>query len=337
LASRVRIAIECMGGDFGLSSTLPAAVNAVKIFPDIELVLVGDQQDIASFIHRNSCESPRLSIVHADEIVQMSDKPSFALRKKVRSSMRVAIDLLASREVDAVVSAGNTGALMAMGCYVLKTMPGIDRPAICSSLPGLRGRCHLLDLGANVDTCAEHLHQFAIMGSALSSTVDGLAHPRVAVLNIGEEDIKGNEQVKLAIKLIEADKQLNFLGSIEGDRIFSGEADVIVCDGFVGNIALKVCEGTAAYVNQVVRQQFTKDLMSKLAGWIAGPVLKRVSAQLDPQQYNGASFLGLQGVVIKSHGNSSIKSFQLAIAQARSEVESGMLEVIDQRMAALAV
>lgn len=325
-----------MGGDFGLRSSLPAATNILSISPNLELILVGDQKKISSGLDKSGCRSKRLSIVHSDDIVLMSDKPSFALRNKPRSSMKIAVDLLGDKNVDAVVSAGNTGALMAIGCYVLKTLPGIDRPAICSSLPTVEGCCYFLDLGANVDSCAEHLHQFAIMGAALARAMDGKKDPRIAVLNIGEEDIKGNEQVKLAVKLIEANKQLNFVGSIEGDRLFSAEADVIVCDGFVGNVALKVCEGTASYINNILNQQFAQNTFTRLAGWIAAPVLNRVTQQLDPQQYNGASFLGLQGVVVKSHGNSSVKSFQLAIAQAKLEVESGMIEAIDRGLTSLA-
>ncbi len=333
MASRTRIAIDCMSGDLGLRVTLPAAVKALSRFSDLDLTLVGDKSSIESRL--NKTDRSRFTIVHAPDVVSMSDKPSFALRNKKQSSMRVAIDLLQQEKTDAVVSAGNTGALMAIGCYVLKTLPGIDRPAICSVLPSADGHCHLLDLGANVDSCAGHLHQFAVMGTALSSAVDGIQSPRVAVLNIGEEEIKGNEQVKLAAKLIEADAQLNYVGSIEGDGIFNGRADVIVCDGFVGNVALKVCEGTAAHISTVVQRHFQQTALTRLAAMLVMPILKRIYKTLDPQQYNGASFLGLQGIIVKSHGHSTVESFTLAIAQARSEVQSTMISLIDRRLAEL--
>ena len=333
MASRIRIAIDCMGGDLGASSAVPAAVSAVSQFSDIELVLIGRKNDVSSHLGDHSA---CLSIVHSDETVLMSDKPSVALRKKISSSMRIAIDLLAQKQVDAVVSAGNTGALMAMGCSVLKTLPGIDRPAICAPIPSSEGRCYLLDLGANVDSSAEQLHQFAIMGAALCNTVDGIAKPRVAVLNIGEEEGKGNEQVKLARQLIAADAKIHYIGSIEGDRLFGGEADVVVCDGFVGNVALKTSEGTASYINRMLKQQFNSGPLSTLLGWVATPVLNRLEQQLNPEQYNGASFLGLQGIVVKSHGNSSAAGFQMAIARARQEVKSGLLEAISARLLSLA-
>lgn len=335
MASRIRIAIDCMGGDQGLGVALPAALKALTEFSDVDLVLVGDKARIDSQFEPLGALASRVSILHAPDVVSMSDKPSFALRRKPQSSMRLAVDLLQSGEVDAVVSAGNTGALMAMGCYVLKTLPGIDRPAICSALPSALGRSYLLDLGANIECSADNLHQFAIMGAALSASVDAVESPRVALLNIGEEDIKGNEQVQLAAKLLEADAQLNYIGFIEGDDLFKDVAEVIVCDGFVGNVALKVCEGTADYIADIVQQQFRENILTRLVAKLALPILKRIYQKLDPQQYNGASFLGLQGVVVKSHGNSSADSFLAAIAQARKEVSSNMLATIDQRLADL--
>ena len=225
MASRIRIAIDCMGGDFGLRVSIPAAVISLSQFSDIDLTLVGDQSAIESALP--NAERSRLTIVHAPDVVEMSDKPSHALRKKSQSSMRLAIDLLQQKQVDAVVSAGNTGALMAMGCYVLKTLPGIDRPAICSAVPSTTGHSYLLDLGANVDSSAQHLHQFAVMGSALACAVDGIERPRVALLNIGEEAIKGNEQVKLADTLIQANQQLNYIGFIEGDGLFAANIKLL--------------------------------------------------------------------------------------------------------------
>ena len=288
-----------MGGDFGLRVSLPAAVKARSLFPDVDLTLVGDQAAIEPLL--DGSERSQFTIIHAPQVVSMADKPSSVLRHKKQSSMRIAIDLLQQNKIDAVVSAGNTGALMAIGCYVLKTLPGIERPAICSAMPTARGHCHVLDLGANVDSSARHLHQFAVMGAALSAALDGIERPRIALLNIGAEDIKGNEQVKLAGKLIDADKQLNYVGPVEGDGIFSGSADVVVCDGFVGNVALKVCEGTAAHILAMIKAYSRKNILGFLSVLLATPLLKRMYKKLEPQQYNGASFLGLQGIIVKSH------------------------------------
>jgi len=329
----MRIAIDCMGGDFGLRVSIPAAVTSLGQFSDIDLTLVGDRSAIESALAPAMRE--RFTIVDAPDVVSMSDKPSHALRHKTQSSMRVAIDLLHAKQVDALVSAGNTGALMAMGCYVLKTLPGISRPAICSAVPTATGYSYLLDLGANVDSSAEHLHQFALMGSALATALDGIENPRVALLNIGEEAIKGNEQVKLADTLLQANQQLNYIGFIEADQLFAASADVIVADGFVGNVALKACEGTANYISSIVDGSFRASWLSRIAGFFALPILTSIYQKLDPQQYNGASFLGLQGVVVKSHGSSNVKGFVHAIGQARMEVNSNILDIIEQRLAAL--
>lgn len=330
MASRIRIAIDCMGGDLGLRVSLPAVTQSLKLFPDIDFVLVGDGDAIRAALPR--VNSDRIDISHAPDVVAMSEKPSVALRRKRQSSMWVAIDLLHQAKVDAVVSAGNTGALMAIGCFLLGTMTGIARPAICSALPTVGGHCHLLDLGANVDSSAQQLYQFAIMAAALAAAIDSNPLPKIALLNIGEEAMKGNEQVKQAAKLIEADVDLNFIGFIEGDGLFSGDADIVVCDGFVGNVALKVCEGTAAHIRGVVKTQFGKNSLSRLAGAAAMPVLRRIYRILDPQQYNGASFLGLQGIVVKSHGNSSVESYIQAIAKARREVKFGIIEKIEKQL-----
>lgn len=332
MATQVRIAIDLMGGDYGLRFSLPAALNSLSRFPDLEVSLIGDQPTIQHELRHQAFPADRLKIVHAPDVVLMSDKPSVALRRKPQSSMRVAIDLLNDRQVDAVVSSGNTGALMAMGCYVLNTLPGIDRPAICSALPTLNGRCHLLDLGANVDCDAENLHQFALMGSALCSALDGIDRPRVALLNIGQEDIKGNEQVRLAAKLIENNSRLNYVGFIEGSELFNGDVNVVVCDGFVGNVALKVCEGTANHINNILRNEFSTGLINRICGILAFPVLKRISQKLNPELYNGASFLGLQGVVVKSHGHSKEDGFQCAIAQAYTEVRMHMLASLNKHL-----
>lgn len=324
-----------MGGDHGLRFSLPAALKSLSLFPDLEITLVGDCSTIESELRQHAAPSDRLQIVHAPDIVEMSDKPSVALRRKPQSSMRVAIDLLQQRQVDAVVSSGNTGALMAMGCYVLKTLPGIDRPAICSALPTPYGACHLLDLGANVDSSAENLHQFAIMGAAMCSALDGIERPRVALLNIGQEAGKGNEQVKLASKIIEENPQLNYVGFIEGSDLFSARADVVVCDGFAGNVALKACEGTASHIAGVVDAEFSSGFVNRIRAWLVLPILKRIFQKLNPEQYNGASFLGLQGVVVKCHGHSTEEGFQYAIRQAYNEVKGGMLSSLDQQLSLL--
>lgn len=326
-----RIAIDCMGGDHGLRVSLPAVKLALQQFPDLKFVLFGDESQISAQL--GACPADRIEIVATSQVVLMSDRPSVAIRRKSDSSMRVAINYLQEGRVDAVVSAGNTGALMAMGCLVLDTLEGIERPAICTPLPTERGHCYLLDLGANVDSSAAQLHQFAMMASALSRVVDGNSSPRVALLNIGDEDIKGNEQVQLAAERLQADDSLNFVGFIEGDAIFSGDADVVVCDGFVGNVALKVCEGTAARIADIVLDQFTRSLFSRLVALLARPVLKRIYRILDPQQYNGASLLGLRGVVVKSHGDSTPEGFARAIGRARSEVRGDVLTLIAGNLA----
>lgn len=313
-----------MGGDHGLRSSLPAAVNSLKHFSHLHIVLVGDADRIRA-------ELPllpnRLSIVDAKQIVEMNDRPATAMRQKHQSSMRIAIDLLAGQQVDAVVSAGNTGALMAMGLLVLKTLPGIDRPAIAASVPTRNGQCLLLDLGANVDCDADQLQQFARMGSALVA-VEGVSKPRVALLNIGVESTKGNDLVKAAAELLSRDTHINYCGFVEGDTLFRGTADVVVCDGFAGNIALKVCEGAASLIAKKLKQHFGRNIFTRIAAIFALPVLRALYRELDPQQYNGACLLGLRGVVVKSHGNSSITGFESAITRAVNAVENNLLDVI---------
>lgn len=331
MASRIRIAIDCMSGDHGPRSCVPAALKLLNTYTDTDIVLVGKAEEINQFLY--SRDYPNLRIENAPDIVAMDEKPVSALRNKPQSSMRIAIDLLKHQKVDAVVSAGNTGALMTMGCAVLRTIPGIERPAICSAIPSGDTYCHLLDLGANVENSAEHLYQFAIMGAALSTAVDDIHNPRVALMNIGAENFKGNEQVQLAAKLIDADRHLNYVGFLEGNDLFSGRADVVVCDGFVGNVALKVCEGTATHIVDVIREKFSGGLFAKCIALFAKPVLKAIYRELNPARYNGASFLGLQGVLVKSHGDSTETSFYRAIVHARSEVENNMLAGIRELIA----
>lgn len=331
MATCVRIAVDSMGGDFGLRTSLPAVIHCLNLHSFLEIVLVGDRPAITQALSKLDFP-PRLTIRHASQVVAMDEKPSVALRKKMDSSMRVALDMLACHDVDAVVSAGNTGALMAMGRLLLKTLPGIERPAICTSMPALNGCAYLLDLGANVDTTAAQLHQFALMGAAMCKAVDGVASPRIALLNIGTEANKGNEQVKLAAQLLAADSQLNYQGFIEANSLLSGDYDVLVCDGFVGNVALKSCEGTAQYIAGQLKEVFSQGWYAKACALLMAPLLSRLSKKLNIQQYNGASFLGLKGVVVKSHGNSSVESFVSAIEQALFEVENNMITMIESQL-----
>lgn len=320
-----------MSGDHGLRVSLPAAIAALETYPDLHLVLVGDAALIAAAISAPpnatlaAGNRSRITTIVATQVVAMDDKPSHAIRHKTDSSMRIALNALARGEVDAVVSAGNTGALMAMSVVVVDTIEGIDRPAFCAPVPTQNGHCFLLDLGANVDCSAAQLQQFAWMGAALSTVLDEVARPRVALLNIGAEAIKGNEQVKSAATLLTADSQINYVGYVEGDGIFAGAADVVVCDGFVGNVALKVCEGTARLVGDKIRLVFSRGVLSRLLGVIAQPVLNELRDELDPQRYNGAALLGLNGVVVKSHGNSTVLSFEQAIGVAVRAVQNDLV------------
>lgn len=321
-----------MGGDHGLRSSLPAAINCLERFPQLHVTLVGNAAQISSAL---PVRHTRASVVDAAQTVEMGDRPVQALRYKTDSSMRIAIDLLAQGEVDAVVSAGNTGALMAMGLLVLKTLPGIDRPAICTSVPTQNGHCLLLDLGANTDCTPAQLQQFALLGSALAQS-EVSENPRVKLLNIGAENGKGNEQVKQAAALLLSDPRLNYCGFIEGDTLFDGGADVVVCDGFAGNIALKVSEGTANLIAAKMRRQFLKSHWAKLTGWMARPVLNALYRELDPQQYNGACLLGLRGIVFKCHGNSTAAGFENAIARAVNAVEKNLTDLISKQLACAA-
>ncbi len=320
MSGQYRIALDAMGGDHGLSVVIPAALEALKQHPDITLILVGDETQIASALatHKTSVND-RLTIHHASQVVQMDEAPATALKNKKDSSMRVAINLVKAKEADAAVSAGNTGALMATARFVLKTLPGIDRPAICTILPATKGHTHMLDLGANVDSEAEHLYQFALMGSELVKAIDDIPSPRVGLLNIGQEAIKGNEQVKAANYLLQG-SPLNYIGYVEGDDIYHGDVDVIVCDGFVGNVALKTSEGLAKMVSAQLKKEYTANLFTRLAALISLPVLKSFRHKFDPRRYNGASLLGLQGIVVKSHGGADSVAYANAIAMARTEI-----------------
>ena len=329
------IALDAMGGDFGPSVVVPAAYRALSDDPRLRLILVGDQDAIAAELEQQQlADDERITIHHASQKVEMDDLPSQALRNKKDSSMRVAVDLVKNGTADACVSAGNTGALMATARFVLKTLPGIDRPAICSALPAKNGPTHLLDLGANVDVTAEQLFQFAVMGSVLVSAVNELPRPRVGLLNIGEEEIKGNDRVKEAARLL-ASSDIHYVGFVEGDDIYKGGTDVVVCDGFVGNVALKTSEGLAEMIGFFVKDAFSRNLFTRLAGLVAMPVLKTFREHIDPRRHNGASLLGLRGIVIKSHGGADVVAFYFAICEALAEVKKNVPERISEHLESL--
>lgn len=332
--SLVRIAVDCMGGDHGPSVTLPACRTFLDRHPTAELVLVGTAEALAP-----ARGWPRCSLVVATEVVTMDDPVEVALRKKRDSSMRVAITQLKgdAPAAHACVSAGNTGALMAVARYVLKTFDGIDRPAIAALLPNAKGgMTKVLDLGANVDCTAEHLLQFAVMGSALVSALDGIDEPSVGLLNIGEEVIKGSETIKRAGELLRAAAaggHLNFHGNVEGNDIFKGTTDLVVCDGFVGNVALKTSEGLAGMLTQMIKEEFTRTPFSKLAALVAMPVLQRFKARVDHRRYSGGALLGLRGLVFKAHGSSDAVGFETALSRAYDAARNRLLDRVRDRIA----
>jgi len=328
----ITIAIDAMGGDHGPHVTVPAALKALEADDQLNIVLVGLQDAIEAELKiRKATTSPRLRIHHASEVVTMDESPQSALKNKKDSSMRVAINLVKSGEANACVSAGNTGALMATARFVLKTLPGIDRPAIASVLPSEKGNTYMMDLGANADCTPEHLYQFAIMGAMLVSCVEHKERPSVGLLNIGSEDIKGNEVVKQAGELLKT-SHLNFYGNVEGDDIFKGTTDLVVCDGFVGNVSLKTTEGLAHMMGKFLTQEFKRNWLTKMMALCAMPVLKSFKNRLDPRRYNGASFLGLRGIVVKSHGGADQLAYISAIHVAIEEARSGVLRRISEQL-----
>jgi len=326
------IAIDAMGGDVGPNVTIPASLEALKRHPTLSIILVGNEKLILKCLEKyKGGGHPRIKVHHASEEVLMHESPQNALKNKKDSSMRVAINLIKSGEVFACVSAGNTGALMATARFVLKTLPGIDRPAIASQLPNQKGSTCMLDLGANVDSSAEQLLQFAIMGAMLTSALKKKKKPTIGLLNVGSEDIKGGETVKEAYQLLK-NSHLNFYGNVEGNDIFKGTTDVVVCDGFVGNISLKTTEGLAQMMGKFLTEEFKRNFITKMMAILAIPVLKAFKKRLDPRRYNGASFLGLNGIVIKSHGGTDAYGFRFAIETALEEIESGVLAKIRKQL-----
>ena len=331
----ITVAVDAMGGDHGPAVTLPAAVAFLEETPDAQVIAVGLEGPLRSALAKlKRPATARLAVEPASEVVAMDESPALALRTKRDSSMRIAINLVQRGKAQACVSAGNTGALMAISRFVLKTLPGVDRPAIASQLPSMRGSTTALDLGANVNCTPEQLVQFAAMGTALVAAVEGIERPTVGLLNIGEEEIKGNDVVKEAAERLKA-SGLNFHGNVEGNDIFKGTVDVVVCDGFVGNVALKTAEGLAQMLYQFLRAEFTRNALTRLSAGFAYPALRAFKRRVDPRRYNGATLIGLRGVVVKSHGSADELAFRYALRKAYTEAREGVLDKIAQRMAAM--
>ena len=307
-----------MSGDLGPRVAISAAQKFTAKFPDVEIVLFGNERQLITYSSLKKLSRQRISISNATDVVAMDEDPLHALRHKKNSSMWLAIDSLNKDLADACVSAGNTGALLAMGKYLLKTFPSVERPAICKAMPVEQGQTYLLDLGANTNCAPEHLHQFSLMGKILAASVS--AEPRVGLLNIGTEATKGTDVIKSTQDLLQQDSRINYVGYVEANKIFTGEVDVIVCDGFHGNIALKTCEGTARFIAKKIQAAFKRNWFTRIGGAIVWPLLKQLRSELDPSMYNGASFLGLQKVLVKSHGNANKKAFMQALIVAREQV-----------------
>ncbi|MFI4962993.1 MAG: phosphate acyltransferase PlsX [Legionellales bacterium] len=325
----ITIAVDAMGGDHGLSVVIPACIRAAKKNPHLKLILVGVRDSVTASLKKNGIiNSKQFSIVHASEVVAMDELPSHALRNKKDSSMRVAINLVKEGKAQACVSAGNTGALMATARFVLKTLPGIDRPAIVSEVPTIKGKTWVIDLGANVDSCAEHLFQFAVMGSALIQAIENKPEPKIGLLNIGVEEIKGNDQVKRTAHMLAECPMMNYVGYVEGNHFYTGDVDLVVCDGFVGNVALKASEGLAKLFLTVLKESFKRNWLTKIIGFIAIPALRHLKDRFDPARYNGASLLGLNGIVVKSHGGANEEAFQNAIEEAMLEVRKNVVDLV---------
>jgi len=330
----IKIAVDAMGGDNGPVPIIKACAQMLTEDPDLAITLVGDQDTIHTLMkadRRARTSTERLCVQHCTDFIRMNDPPMRAMRKK-NSSMRVALNMVKAGKAQACVSAGNSGALMALSRYVSGTWEGVDRPALLTSMPTHGGSCYMLDLGANVECEAHHLYQFAIMGSALCTAVKHIKHPRIGLLNVGSEEMKGLPSIRGAAQLIQSSQQLNYIGFIEGHDVHHDRADVIVCDGFAGNIALKTSEGLAKLINEFLREEFSRNIYSRLAALIAWPVLRAMRRRVDPRRYNGATLLGLNHIVVKSHGHSDAIAFmsalQLAIAEARANIPQRIGDLI---------
>lgn len=333
MSARLTLSLDVMGGDHGPAVIVPAALSFLAQREDIDLILVGDQETLERHLEgTDETLRRRIRVHHASQVVDMDELPSQALRGKKDSSMRLAINLVKQGEAQACVSAGNTGALMATSRFVLKTLPGIDRPAIICPIPAMGGHTHMLDLGANADCTAEHLLQFAVMGSALAAAAHEIRQPRVGLLNIGEEEIKGTETVRDASSML-SESHLNYIGYVEGNDIFSGGVDVVVSEGFVGNVSLKTMEGVAKMIGTYIREEFNRNWFTRLLGLVALPVLRSLRRRTDPRRYNGASFVGLQGIVIKSHGGADQVAWENALRIAALEVEKDVPARISRLLA----
>jgi glycerol-3-phosphate acyltransferase PlsX len=322
-AGLLTVAVDAMSGDHGAEAAVPAALDVLAASPDLRLIIVGRGEVVRPLLGRMA-DSERCQFVEATEVVTMDERPQDALRRKKKSSMRVAINLVEQGDALACVSAGNTGALLATARFVLGMIPGIDRPAIVSAVPAVHGHTVMLDLGANPDCNEDNLVQFAVMGSVIAADLHGVANPRVGLLNVGEEDIKGTEEIKAAHKRLQTSHVLNYCGFVEGDDIFSGDVDVVVTDGFSGNVSLKTMEGVARFIGGVMKEEFTRDPLRKLGALAAKPALNALKGRLDPRVYNGASMVGLNGVVIKSHGGADRLSFANAVRVAVTEARNGV-------------
>jgi glycerol-3-phosphate acyltransferase PlsX len=332
VSTPLHIAIDAMSGDGGPSVCVPAALAAAREFTDVRFTLIGAKAELDSRLA--AANLANVACLFTTQVVEMADHPREALRRKKDSSMRRALDLVKAHEAHACVSAGNTGALMAMAHFVLKMLPGVERPAIASLIPSRGGHTYMLDLGANASCTPEHLRQFAVMGSLLAADFEGVrGKPRVGLLNIGEEEIKGHETVQSAHNLI-ASSGINYVGFVEGHDIFSGEVDVVVTDGFTGNVALKTMEGVARLINDALREEFTRNTIRKLGALAARPSLTALRTRLDHRRYNGATMVGLNGIVIKSHGGADLFGFQRAIEVAVLEARNGVPEKIAERLSA---
>jgi phosphate acyltransferase len=334
--SKLTIAVDAMGGDYGSQVVIPGVAIGLSLCPDLHVILVGDTQILTQCLKQNRLDKDsRITIEHASEVVAMDELPQAALRNKKNSSMRVAIELVKTERAQACMSAGNTGALMAIARFVLKTIPGIDRPAIISPMPTMQQgvEAQLLDSGANVDSSPEQLCQFALMGSVYASVAMNIARPRVALLNVGVEDIKGNEVVRATAQLLtKYGNVLNYIGYVEGDDMYEGVAEVIVCDGFVGNVALKSCEGTARLLLTSLKEEFLRTWWGRLSGLLAKPVFARTMKRMDPTYYNGAGFIGLQGLVVKSHGGASARGIATALQRTYLHAQKNLPQLISAKI-----